>query len=190
MKLRGIILSAIVIALVLLFAGTLFLQGWPRETKDRLPPGAMARMVEGPMSAVRERGLAGGDAGFERLLATEETRSGSNKVKIADLHMAYGLGLYDVWSKTDDQLMLQASRDRIRDSIPLYRAAFGPAHPEVALALHTFADVDIELNGDVSPHAEVALWEALRIRRAALGAGNAETLATERRLESMGAQVD
>ncbi len=185
MSIRAIILSLIAIGLVLLFAGTLAVQGWPGETKDRLPAEAMARMVEGPISAVRARGLAEGDAAFERLVAGEKGRDVSNRVRIADLHMAYGVGLYNLWSEKDDIALLQASRDRIRASIPLYRAAFGSAHPEVALALNSFADVDIELNGDASPQARAALREALRIRRATLGAENAETLATEARLENL-----
>jgi hypothetical protein len=184
-NLRGTILSLIAIGLVLLFAGTVVLQGWPRETKDRFPPEAMARMVEGPMSAVRERGLAQGDAAFERLVSGEKARDGSNRVRIADLHMAYGVELYMEWSAKNDIALLEASRDRIRASIPLYRAAFGPAHPEVALALNSFADVEIDLNGDESPAGKAALREALRIRRATLGAENAETLATEARLESL-----
>jgi hypothetical protein len=180
-SLRAIILSLIAVGLVLLVAGTLVVQGWPRETKDRFPPEAMARMVEGPMSAVRKHGLAEGEAAFERLLAVE----GSNRVRIADLHMAYGVELYNERIRKDDPVLLKASRDRIRASIPLYRAAFGSTHPEVALALNSFADVEIELNGEDSPQAEAALREALRIRRATLGDVNAETLATEKRLESI-----
>ena len=137
------------------------------------------------MTAVRERGVAAGDAEFDRLLATEEAGSGSNSVRIADLHMAYGVELYLEGSGAEDKVLLQSSRDRIRASIPHYRAAFGYMHPEVALALHSFADIDIALNGEASPSAEIALWEALQIRRTALGAGHPETLATEARLESI-----
>lgn len=145
-------------------------------------------MVESAASAVRERGLAGGDAEFDRLLAIEKARNEPSGAGTADLTMAYGVELYHEWTRTDDELLLQASRDRIRASIAHYRAAFGPNHPEVALALHTFADVDIELNGEASPTAEIAFREALRIRRAALGAANPETLATEARLESISGQ--
>jgi hypothetical protein len=184
-SLRASILSLITIGLVLLFAGTVVLQGWPRETKDRFPPEAMARMVAGPMSAVRKHGLARGDAAFERLVAGEKVRDGSNRVRMADLHMAYGVELYNEWTAKNDPALLKASRDRIRASIPLYRAAFGSTHPEVALALNSFADAEIALNGDKSPQAEAALRESLRIRRATLGASNAETLAVEARLEGL-----
>jgi len=187
-SLRAIILSLIAVGLVLLVAGTLVVHGWPGETKERVPPEAMARMVEGPMSAVRQRGLAAGDAAFERLLAAKNARGPSNRVLIADLYMAYGVELYMEWTGEDGPELLQASRDRVRDSIPLYRSAFGSTHPEVALALNSFADVEIALNGDSSPQAEAALCEALRIRRSTLGAVNAETLATEARLESLDAR--
>lgn len=179
MKLRTIILSTIAVGLVLLIAGTLIVDGWQRETKDRLPLEAMAKMVEGPISAVHKRGLAKGDATFERLVAVQRSSPG----RVADLYMSYGVGLFNEWSGSDDTTLLKASRERIQASIPLYRAAFGPVHPEVALALNSFADVEIELNGLGSPPARIALQEALRIRRATLGATNAETLATEARLE-------
>ncbi len=53
----------------------------------------------------------------------------------------------------------------------------------MAVALHSFADADIELHGGRrTPKAEAALREALRIRRAALGPDNVETRATEGRL--------
>ena len=185
MTLRGTIITAIAFGLVLLLAVTLVVKGWPGETKDRLPSEAMVRMVEGPLSAVRERGLPAGDAAFERLLADKKARDASNRVLLADLYMAYGLALYMEWTEKDDPALLQASRDRIGASVSLYRAAFGSDHPEVALALNSFADVEIELNGDKSLQARAALEEALQIRRATLGAVNSETLATEARLESI-----
>lgn len=179
---RNRILAAIAIVLVLLFAGTLILQGLPGETKDRLPPELLAEMVEGPMAAVRGRGLAEGDAAFERLVASER----SDRVRIADLTMAYGVELYNEWWETkENRALLQASRERIRSSVPLYRAAFGPAHPEVALALNSFADVEAELNGETSAQAEAALREALKIRSDALGPNHKETIATERDLENI-----
>lgn len=176
------VLSAIVIGLALLFAAALFLYGLPSETKDRNPPKWMAWMVRIPISAVRERGLADGDAEFERIVANQEALGGSGKVRIADLYMSYGVQLHEVWMESDDRVLLQASRDRIWASIPRYRAAFGSTHPEVAVALHTAADIDRVLNGRLTPQAEAALWEAWKIRRDALGPQNAETLAVEEQL--------
>lgn len=156
------------------------------ETKDRLTPEAMERLVEQPMETVREHGLAPGEAEFGRLRETAQARFGINSVEVADLLTAFGVELYKEWSATDDRALLQASRGYLQSAISGYRAAFGPDHPEVAVALHSFADVDIELHGGRSPAAEAALGEALRIRRAALGPRNHETRATEMRLASLG----
>ena len=158
----------------------------PPETKDRLSPEAMERLVEGPMSTVREQGLAAGEARFEELRAAEAARSGPSSVAVADLLMAFGVELHMEWIMTEDRALLQASRDRVHQSIAAYRAAFGPDHPEVAVALHSFATVDIELHeGEATPEAEAALREALRIRRAKLGPQNHETVATEERFASL-----
>ena len=71
----------------------------------------------------------------------------------------------------------------LRQAIPHYRKAFGPEHPEVAVALHSFADADVGLNkGRLTPEAEGALEAALRSRRATRGPDNRETRATEKRL--------
>jgi hypothetical protein len=155
----------------------------PPETKDRLSPERMERLVATPMAAVRERGLRAGDAAFQRLVAAEEARSGRNSVKIADLLTAYGVELYLQGILPDDRALLQASRARLAAAVAVHRAAFGPDHPEVALALTSMADVDVHLNkGRLTPRAEAALREALRIRRASLGPQHRETLATEERL--------
>jgi hypothetical protein len=160
----------------------------PPETKDRLSPEQMERLVAEPMAVVRERGLGAGDAAFQRLVAAEEARSGRNSIKIADLLTAYGVELYLEGIMPDEPALLQASRDRLAAAAAAHRAAFGPNHPEVALALHSMADVDLELNGGrMTPRAEAALREALRIRRASLGPEDRETLATEERLSDVAA---
>lgn len=155
----------------------------PPETKDRLSPERMERLVEAPMAAMREQGLRAGDAKFEQLRATEAARSGPASTRVADLLTAYGVGLYMEWRETDDRALLEASRNRLHAAVSVHRRAFGPAHPEVAVALHSFADVDILHNdGRATPQAHAALREALRIRRVALGPDNHETRATEDRL--------
>lgn len=155
----------------------------PPETKDRLTSEAMEQMVAGPMAVVRKDGLASGRARFEQLLAAKEARYGRDSVQVADLITAFGVELYLDEMTTEDPAELQASRDYLRDAIPRYRKAFGPNSPEVAVALHSFADADISLHGKrLTPEAEAALREALRIRRAALGPDDRETRATEDRL--------
>jgi hypothetical protein len=180
----------IAIALVVSAAAATFVYGSvgpPPETKDRLTPEAMERMVEGPIAAVRKYGLATGQAEFQRLLAGEEARSGSDSVRVADLLTSFGVGLYSEWDGADRQTMLEASRDYLNLAVSRYRNAFGPEHPEVAVALHSFADVDIELHENrATPEAKAALQEALRIRRKTLGPEHHETRATEERLASLG----
>lgn len=158
----------------------------PPETGDRLDREAMERLSEGPIAAVREQGLAAGQAHFDRLLAAQAAHAGPSSVEVADLLMAFGVGLHWAWMDTREPAMLQASRDRIHESIAAYRAAFGRRHPMVAVALHTFADVDILLHDrKATPQAMAALEEALQIRRAKLGPRNHETVATEERIASL-----
>lgn len=158
----------------------------PAETKDRVSAEEMARMVEAPMRALDDHGLAAGQARFERLHRSTIAREGANSVEAADQLMAFGLGLHDRWSTTGDERLLAAARDHVAQSIPHYRSAFGPAHPEVALALHSFATVDLLLNdGQPSREALAALREAREIRRRALGPEHPETLAAQAELRSL-----
>ena len=158
----------------------------PPETADRLASDVMERLVAGPMAAVRKQGLAAGEARFDRLRAAEAVRSGRSSAAVADLVMAFGVELYREWIETGDDALLQAARDRIHESIAAYRAAFGPRHPEVAVALHSFAAADIQLHqGEATPQAKAALTEALEIRWARLGPRNHETVATQQELASL-----
>ncbi|MFN3945004.1 MAG: tetratricopeptide repeat protein [Allosphingosinicella sp.] len=160
----------------------------PPETKDRLPPEMMERLVAEPIAAVRAHGIDAGRADFARLLSAEEARSGAASVEAADLHMSFGIGLFLLRTEEelDGRALLLASRDYVHASIDLYRAAFGPGHPEVAVALHSFADIEAEIHGQrLTPAAEAALREAVRIRRATLGARHAETRGAVRRLASL-----
>ena len=160
----------------------------PPETKYRLPPEMMTEMVAEPMAALRAGGVAAGREAFEQLRRTAAARYGPESVRIADLHMAFGVELYMRSMITEDQELLRASRDYLHASIPAYRATFGTTHPDVALALNSYADVEIKLHGDrVTPQAEAALREALRIRLATLGPKNIETLATQDALATIDA---
>lgn len=155
----------------------------PPETKDRLTAESMQQMVEGPMAALRKEGLPSGRAEFERQLALNRAQYGPRSVKIADLLTAFGVELYVEGLDTDNEAEIDASVDYLRDAIPAYRDAFGADSPEVAVALHSFADADIKVHDNrLTPEAEAALQEALRIRRVALGPNDRETRATEARL--------
>lgn len=155
------------------------------ETKDRLTAEAMQQMVEKPLADMDKLGLSKGIATFEQLLATQEVQFGTDSVQVADLITAFGLGLYKRHFDSDEAVST-ASLRYLRLAIPHYRKAFGPEHPEVAVALHTFADADVAIHdGRFTPNAKSALEEALRIRRATLGPDNIETRATVDRLAEL-----
>lgn len=159
-----------------------------QETKDRLTPEAMERLVTRPMARVRAGDAAGGERAFEALYADTVRRHGPGSAQASDLLMAFGVTLYSEWqtpstgAEADETLRVRAV-PYLRRSVDAYRAAFGADHPLVALALHSLADAMTDLAPDDPPaEAETALEEAYRIRRAALGRSNPETLAALRGL--------
>lgn len=152
-------------------------------SKGRLTPKAMEKMVEEPIAAVRRQSLTSGQVKFEQLLAANEQRFGRDSAQVADLLEAFGVELYSLGFEDGQQAALPASVNYLREAVPHYRKAFGPEHPEVAVALHTLADANITLSGGrLTPEAQAALEEALRIRLTALGPNNSETRATEFRI--------
>lgn len=163
----------------------------PPETKDRLSPEVLEQLVEEPLDELRANGFPAGQAKFEQLRRMNEALHGPKSARVADLLMAFGVQLYmESYGASDERAMLLASRDYLKAAIPAYRAAFGENHPEVAVALHSFADVEVVVNNDrLTREAEAALEEALRIRSEGLGPENHETLATKERLSSLRAGI-
>lgn len=103
-------------------------------------------------------------------------RHGANSVQAADLLTAFGVGLYILG-------MDRAAISYLEAAIPAYRAAFGGAHPEVAVALNTYADAQSQLHPDNPPEGIDALREeAHRIQSAASGPRSLHALATLRYL--------
>jgi hypothetical protein len=155
----------------------------PKQTRDRLSEERMDQLASAPLAVVRRDGLPAGRVAFERLLARTRARRGAGSVAAADLLTAFGVGLYGLGFTTDDRQMKEASLLYLDAAVPAYRLAFGAAHPEVAVALNSYADVLQALNEDDPPQrVEDALEEAYRIRLAALGPANLETLANQRHL--------
>lgn len=150
---------------------------------ERLTPERMAELVAGPMAIVERRGLQAGKAAFDQVLAAMRARHGPRSVQVADLLTAFGVELYKFGMERDDGPITEACIPYLEAAIPVYRAAFGDTHPEVAVALNTYADAQIPLDQDNPPEsAFAALDEAYRIRLSALGAANAVTLSNLRRL--------
>lgn len=151
----------------------------PWQTKYRLPPERMIVLVGEPMRLVDAGDLPAGRAAFDRLLATARAEHGVGSVEVADLLESFGVLLYNAGYDADGRQMKEASLSYLAEAIPAYRAAFGNAHPEVALALNSYADVQLGLSPDAPPlSAENALEEAYGIRLNTLGPTNIETLAT------------
>jgi hypothetical protein len=154
----------------------------PPQTRDRLSQDRMDELVSGPIDVVQSQGLAAGQAAFERLLARTRAAHGTASVEVADLIESFGVGLY-VLELDSGEGFREASIPYLEAAIPAYRAAFGDADPEVAVALNSYADALSALNEDDPPRsAEAAYDEAYRIRLAAFGPRNVETMASLRYL--------
>jgi tetratricopeptide (TPR) repeat protein len=152
-------------------------QAQPPQTRDRLSQDRMRELVAGPISIVQSHGLEAGKAAFERLLARTRAARGARSVKVADLIEAFGVGLYSLSEGASDRLR-DAAIPYLEAAIAAYREAFGPNHAEVAVALHSYADAQLQLHPDDPPEsADAAYEEAYRIRLAALGPSNIETRA-------------
>lgn len=158
-------------------------KGRPYETKDRLSPEQMTQLVEKPMSVFRSSGLEAAAKSFEMLLTDSVGAHGSGSEEEADLLTSFGVELFLDVDAEDDPEACSASVDYLKRAISAYRMAFGPDHPEVAVALNTYADALLQTSGETGrAEANAALEEAYSIRLAALGADNRETMATADRL--------
>lgn len=152
-------------------------------TMDRLSSDQMEELVAKPMALVRSGKLGQAKSSFEKMMSKARKQRGENSVIEADLLTAFGVSLYVEGLDRKEDALRRASLPYLAQAIPAYRAAFGPIHPEVAVALNSHADVIIALNDDVAtPEAEAAIEEALSIRLATLGPGNIETLASRKQL--------
>ncbi len=157
-----------------------------RETKDRLSPEELSDLVAVPMSVVEAQGLAAGVAAFERLLSETVAAHGDGSVEVADLLTAFGVDLYVSGGETGNREIRRRSLTYLAAAIPVYRAAFGDAHPEVALALNSYANAELEIYDANPPEsAEAALEEAYRIRLGVLGPTHVESLANLRSIATI-----
>ncbi|MEA3037562.1 MAG: hypothetical protein QOE79_75 [Sphingomonadales bacterium] len=153
------------------------------ETKSRISADRLARLVREPMRLVQAGRRAEADAVFLKLLAAARARGKAGAVRAADLLTAYGVALYEEGEESDSG-GASAAIPWLEQAVTATRSAWGPSHPETALALQNLADVIREVAPEApGAEAEAALREAYRIRVKALGPGNAETLYT---LKSLG----
>lgn len=162
----------------------------PPLTKDRLSTAQLEAMVAAPLARVDAGDLEGGQQAFEALLARAPAGQAS------DLLTAFGVALYyrskadpaDLLDQTSDAgaPLLRAAVPYLERAVPAAVQRFGPDHPEVALALNSYADARWLADGDnPDPSVDRALTEALRIRVAALGPTHTETLDGHMRLATL-----
>lgn len=155
----------------------------PRETKDRIPLEQLAVLVDGPLQAAEKGDLPGAERAFGRLVEGARRRHGNASVGEVDLFTGFGVQLFERGSELDREDMRRLSPAYMAGAVEASKRAFGPRHPETALALHSYADVLVGLHsGEPPAEAEAALAESYSIRQAALGAGHSETLAAMRAL--------
>lgn len=150
-----------------------------RYTKDRLSEERMAELVAGPMALVRNGRVGAAERAFEGIVQATGRRHGNGSVDVADRLTAFGVLIYIEGLEGGDDEMRRRSLPYLQRAVEAYRAAFGPSHPEVAVALNSYADVQTALNpDDPPPSAEAALEEAYNIRLSSFGPSNPETLAS------------
>ncbi|WP_326524003.1 hypothetical protein [Sphingomonas sp.] len=151
-------------------------QTTPGYDPDRLSEGRMEALVAGPIEHVRAGDLDRGIAELEQLRSAVKGADAAAALLRADIDESFGV-LVDTEGQTEGPAALRAAAvPFLKRAVGEYRGAFGPAHPEVALALQSWADV---LRA-VDPIANLenmrsAYCDAFRIRLAALGPDSAET---------------
>jgi len=167
-------LAALAAAFMLFTGGAHAQTGSPvrePETRDRVPEEALAALTAGPTRLIAKGRIAEAERMFEALLRRQRPGTAA----VADHLTSFGLAFFGA----EDEALRARSIPYFRRAVEAARSAFGPAHPEFALALTTLADAQFELQPDDPPaEADAALGEAHRIRVAALGPRNIETLAT------------
>jgi len=145
----------------------------PPETKDRMPPERLARMVYRPVALAEHGDLAAGEDALKALIRPLGT-SKDDMIRRADLLTGFAVGLYQ--AETPNEGLRVASFPYFRRAIAVYETALGPKSPEVALALNSYADAEVRAyDGAVPQDAIDAIARAYAIRRYALGPDNAET---------------
>jgi hypothetical protein len=151
----------------------------PPETKDRVPPDRMEQLVGAPMALVRQGKRSAADALFRAQLARAAATDPSHRDE-ADLLTAYGVLLYtEGLQDTAQDELRRAAIPWLRQAVAATRAAWGPRHPETALALQDLGDALRGLDPDHIPaEAEQAIAAAYAIRLATLGAEDRETKAS------------
>jgi tetratricopeptide (TPR) repeat protein len=143
----------------------------PTYTQERVSNQELAAMVAGPLDLAERGDLSGAQREFETLLKRSRPEEES------DLLTAFGVGLHSLGDAEEDDPYRRASIPYLERSVPAAIRRFGSGHPEVALALNTYADALRSLSPDDPPRqVDQAYARAFAIRERTLGRINAETL--------------
>lgn len=148
---------------------------------NRLSPERIDALVARPQALLEAGDLDGARRLVDQMLTRTRAQHGDNSVEAADLLMAFGVVLHvEGEAREDEGAEVRAlAGTYVKRSIPVYRAAFGANHPEVAVALNSHADVlRLAAPDDPPAAAEAALEEAYRIRLECLGPSHSETIGT------------
>lgn len=162
----------------------------PAETKDRLSDADMEELVKRPMTLVRQGDVTRGVELFESMLGEAQAEHGQDSVEVGDLLTSIGVFLYMEARSSDDPAVGQASIKYLAMAIDAYKGAFGPVHPEVALAINSYADVLRQLapGASIPPEVIPLLEEALRIRVVTLGPQHTESRSNMTRVANLKAE--
>lgn len=148
-------------------------------TKDRLPTEQMFELVARPLSAAAQGHLDQADKLFEAQLANVQAEKGATSIEAADLLHAMGIALWISGQEAEEPDLRGAAVPYLRRSVQVAKAAWGPRHLEVALALNDYAVAAHQLCAQPPPADLLAsMKEAYAIRLEALGGSNPETKQT------------
>jgi hypothetical protein len=154
------------------------------DTTDRLPGEAMLKLVEGPVKTAESGDLAAADRQFQAQLAAVRKAKGENSVEAADQLNAMGVALQNRGSERSRPDMMRAAVPYLRSGVEAARRAWGPRHPEVALALVDYAEGTHSACPDPLPEDLVSsMAEAYAIRYQSLGPLHPETRATGEQIQ-------
>lgn len=131
-------------------------------TTERLTQEKMEQLAAAPIAHVRRGDMAAAEATIAAAVRRIRAARGPSSTEEHDLVMAFAVGLH-MEGKTAESLAW------MRMAVAAAERAFGPQHPETALALHSYADLlDTPRDGVPPPQAMAVMEQALAIRRAAL----------------------
>lgn len=156
-----------------------------QKVEDRLPPETMEKLVGKPIAIATRGDLSGAERALERLVAAARARHGSGSGAEADLLSSFAVLLYSEGHWQDRRDMMERSVVHIDRAIVAARLAYGSRDPEIAILLHSKADILAGLapeGAPLPPAAEEALVEAVAIRRERLGEHHENTIAAWRGL--------